>query len=1327
MLLSSCGFVEDDPVSDTRILEVEELKNSCKINADKIKEILSEDVSEEINCIESNLDKFRYVKRQDQEVLSKGDIERFIKKYFPEKDQDNIIDGLSLLFQLNTLILRDSDGQMKQENIKPFFKLLRVINSRAIVIFNYVERMDKMTADEVELFNQLSGKLKVEFNQLAREVLAIVQKAKGPPQSINIREFIEKLTEDIGGFSDFKKLLKSLLFVKKLFLGGDRETMNSNELVRLFDIFPKISHLGFDTYLQKEEFFNSTGEYYERIASNIENLVENVFEHQNEETILYNDDLYNIIDELYETVDDTEEDRGRFVFFQNANGDSPTKDEEKQILKDIVKSFKRDIIGGAPQKFSSRDVETTVALIVVGARTFENITKLSDLVEDIDLKTPEERVVLRGRFVKTFFELSTRAKELIVGNSDIPESMQLLKFIQSIAEDTDYIDIDKELLRSIFSLKVAVVGGTREILTIDEFAKALTDAESISKLFYDLNYRSVDYAEKSDQQKFNFFAAQARGLRDLYFDERVDKDPKKKPINIANIISLKDIRSLAEIFFDKDDNSEKEKIDALVNLVENFFNNFLKNDKENIDLEELKTTTDMAIIGLRALEFVGYHSDVKDKVKHNCKRLESQKDCSDSTDVTKKDYINRLKTLNNLIIQALERDTFLNKEVELQTFLAELDKSRALIDFNTELLAEGIMLKTIVTGGNQTTLKKVELKYLTDKIEDIGSLAFDGLITDFDSIEEDIDLYKILLGLVADFQSLVYPYENEDTFYFSVKQILSFSKQIIEEADIADSINPEKFKRTVIDFSERVLLELDRDQLSYPSACQPDPDKPGQFKCSEDDPPGSEDIDLDFTKKAMDKLFVIARESIETMIFADATYDNFSDLLETRTDSIKPGELVYGKLPEYDLIQDQEHLTFLQKSFSTVAEKFKYFRDDTSFPIYKSTDETYRRKPGFTGIVLWRYLLQYVVIAYGAEEDRTNPYATDGFATEMLNDFLVGVKSILLELDLWTSSFETFGGNILLLADLFQNRSDGTLKVSIDEATEFVELLFTAGTLSTQMYDYMVEVSCKDHLEIIVEDDGEEKTAIKSDCVRRQFFETMFNRHNHVNFNSLPDMSQYLPRLKEYYDKDNSPNKQNSYDYVRGIETFSRDVPSLADLDIKPWQTGDFTLVLGALFNIESTFIRFDLDNSNILDFDELENALYKVYNEGIINIAGLCGWTRRFSKTVFMYLIKFGKSPPTSDYGATVAALDLIYKPYFKNTLADRLAIGKLLKNLKEENDKQQSDDAEPQVCNEENLRQLQITERKAREIQRKYEQLENKSHNAFRNVKGANWLYSL
>ena len=1324
MLLSSCSFVEDDPVADTRILEVDELQNSCEIDAERIKEILNEDVSVEINCIESNLDKFRYVKRQNQDVLSESDIERFIRKYFPEQDQDDIVEGLGLLFQLNTLLLRDNPRQMKQENIKPFFELLRVINKRAIVIFGYVELMDKITADEVELFNQLSKKLKVEFNFLAQEVLDIVQQAEGAPQSINVREFIEKLTEDIDGFSDFKKLLKSLLFVKKLFLGGERETLNSNELVRLFNLFPDLSYLGFDTYLQKEEFFKSTGEYYERIASNIENLVKNVFEHQNEVTILTTEDLYNIIDELYETIDDDGNEKGRFVIFQNSNGDAPSKDEEKQILKDIVKSFKRDIIGGDPQKFSSRDVEITVALIVIGARTFENVTKLSDLVKDIDLKTPEERVVLRGRFVKTFFELSKRAKELINGNTDLPENMKLLKFIQSIAEDTDYIDIDEELLNSIFSLKVAVVGGTREVLKIDEFEKALTDAESISKLFYDLNYRSVDYADKSDQQKFNFFAAQAQGLRDLYFNENIDNDPSKKPINISNIISLEDIQSLAEIFFDKDDEHDKEKIDALVNLVDNFFNNFLINEKGSIDLEELKTTTDMAIIGLRALEFVGYHSDVKDKVQHNCEKLKAQDKCSDMTAVKKKDYINKLKTLNNIITKTLGRDSFLNKEVELQKFLAELDRSRALIDFNTELLSEGIMLKTVVTGGNQTTLKKDELKYLTDKIEDIGSLAFDGLITDFDSIEENIDLYKIFLGLANDFESLVYPYEDENTFYFSIKQILGFTKLIIEESDISDPINPENFKRTIIDFSERVLLGVDRDKLSYPSACQPDPDKPGKFKCSEDDPPGSENIDLDFTKKAMDKLFVIARESIETMIFADATYDNFADLLESRKDSIKPGELVYGKLPEYDLIRDQAHLTFLQKSFSRVAEKFKYFRDDTSFPIYMRTDETYRRKPGFTGIVLWRYLLQYVVIAYGEEKDRTDPYATDGFATEMLNDFLVGVKSILLELDLWTSNFETFGGNILLLADLFQNRSDGTLKVSIDEATEFVELLFTAGTLSTQMYDYMVEVACKDHLEIVYEN-GKEKTAIKSDCARRQFFETMFNRQNHINFSSLPDMSKYLPRLKEYYDQDKSPNKQNSYDYVRGVETFSRDVPNLDVLDITPWETGDFTLVLGAMLNIESTFIRFDLDNSNILDFDELEYALYNVYNEGIINIASLCGWTRRFSKTVFMYLIKFGKSPPTSDYGATVAALDLIYKPYFKNTRADRLAIGKLLKSLKEENDKQQGDDAEPTVCNEDNLEALQISEKKAREIQRKYRALEEENSSIFRDLDTNYWLY--
>ena len=1410
LIFASCGFVEDDPVAGTAVLEVSDLESDCEVDTERIKNIFSEDVKADIVCIEQQLDLFRYVRRQNQDLLTKPDIEKFIRQFFEEDQQDDIISGLDLLFQLNTLILRDKPDQMQVKNIEPFFELLRVVNKRAVTIFDNIEVMQKLKADEVELFRKRRKVLEEEFIALSKEILGLVKNANGPSQSINIQKFIEELSKDVDGFEDFQKLISSLLFVKKLFLGGDRNFINSNELLRAFELFPIFAFRGFDVYLQKEEFFNTQGEYYESIADNIEVLVRNVYEHQNEEFILTVTDIHNFIDELYKESDDDSDgsDEGIFSIFRNSEGDSPSKKEERDILKNIVRSFKRDIIGGDTEVFNYSEVEKTVALIIIGARTFENVTKLSDLVEDINDKTPEERVIIRGSFVKTFSELSKKARELIVGNTDFPKRMRLLKFIQSIAEDTDYIDLDKELLNSLFSMKVAVVGGTREILTNEELKNGLIDGEAISKLFYDLNYRAQDYSDKSDQQIFNFFVAQARGLKALLYSET---DDAGKPINLPNIISLEDIRSIAEIFFDED---EQGKIDALVNLVDNFIKNFLViNDRSTIDLNELKVTTDTAIIGLKALEFVGYHQEVKDRVSKTCGELKSQDACMDFIKTTKEEYNKKLSEVKESITIALSNQNFLNKEVELNAFLEDLSRSSDLFDLNTQILIKGAKLKPGLTGGNQTTLNKDEVTYLSTKFMELGSIAYDGLITDFDSIENDLDLYKIFLNLVKNFKSLTYKFDDENTSYFSISQILEFAKDLIDEAYENDDdpnkekpIDPTKFKWTIIDFVERILVKNKRayfdstrdlkpefinpdvcrttidgklipddaivdytcqantfnpqqtrdknksscviksynntpvspnadvryscQSLQFPPACwivkinnqEIDPLTPitdgkdygnallkyecSEYKFNEDGSLEDEKVpftfnkqmvdeaDLEFTQKAMMNTFDVVQRALETMIFADVTYDDFKDDVLEKTQGPVTGDMIkYGRLPEYELIEDDDHFKYLKSSFIKVAENFKYFRDETSYPVYLATDKTIRKKPGFTGVVLWRYLLEQVVIAYGPLKDRKEPEITKGFTTEAVNNFLLGVKSILLELELWTSNFKTFGGNVLLLADLFQNRSDGTLTVSIDEATEFVELLFASGSLSTQMYDYMVDVACKDQLEPRVIN-GVEKTAVKSDCVRRQFFETLFNRQNHPRFSDLPDMSKYLPRLKQYYDNDRSPNKQNSYDYVRGVETFSRDVESLDILDKTPWLTSDFTLVLGAMLNIESTFIRFDLDDSNILDFDELENALFSVYNGGIINIANLCGWTTRFSKTVFMYLIKFGKSPPTQDGGLTVAALDLVYKWYFDETTADRLAIGKLLKSLKEENDKKTTagDDEEVKQCEEQSEELLNV-----------------------------------
>ncbi|EQC51025.1 hypothetical protein M901_2665, partial [Bacteriovorax sp. DB6_IX] len=63
--------------------------------------MFEEIIKRDLECVKTQLDKFKFVRSVNPDLLSEADIQRFIRKFFD--DPEDIVDGLNLLFQLNTL------------------------------------------------------------------------------------------------------------------------------------------------------------------------------------------------------------------------------------------------------------------------------------------------------------------------------------------------------------------------------------------------------------------------------------------------------------------------------------------------------------------------------------------------------------------------------------------------------------------------------------------------------------------------------------------------------------------------------------------------------------------------------------------------------------------------------------------------------------------------------------------------------------------------------------------------------------------------------------------------------------------------------------------------------------------------------------------------------------------------------------------------------------------------------------------------------------------------------------------------------------------------
>ena len=140
--LSSCGYVSDKPPANLNVFRADALQ-TCKINIDKLAEIFTSDQKEQIRCLQDNFIQFtKYVRSKDSTFVTEGELNAFIRKFF-EGQSESITKGLSVIFQLNMLLLKDEADRISRTNITPLFDLLVKVNQEAIIITQVIKEIDE--------------------------------------------------------------------------------------------------------------------------------------------------------------------------------------------------------------------------------------------------------------------------------------------------------------------------------------------------------------------------------------------------------------------------------------------------------------------------------------------------------------------------------------------------------------------------------------------------------------------------------------------------------------------------------------------------------------------------------------------------------------------------------------------------------------------------------------------------------------------------------------------------------------------------------------------------------------------------------------------------------------------------------------------------------------------------------------------------------------------------------------------------------------------------------------------------------------------------------
>lgn len=318
-----------------------------------------------------------------------------------------------------------------------------------------------------------------------------------------------------------------------------------------------------------------------------------------------------------------------------------------------------------------------------------------------------------------------------------------------------------------------------------------------------------------------------------------------------------------------------------------------------------------------------------------------------------------------------------------------------------------------------------------------------------------------------------------------------------------------------------------------------------------------------------------------------------------------------------------------KEKFSAMITKIRLYRDEKGYQFY---GDTYRRtKVGLLEHYAMEFAFQLMAQAFGHKDTKGKRV----FNLKELNTFLATFKPILKDFGVWSKKPKTFGRNTLLLADLFQANSDGSLTIDSTEVSEYGALALFA-IKSIDELSVIMDLHCSQYTR-----NG--TTGYHVECYRKYFFDIYLNKLG---------MAKYLPRLNRYI-KESS--KAEVMDFLLKVEGFAK----LYHEPGMPEMKTDMINLIGAMLNIESTFLRYDTDKSNLLEANELNNG-FPVYKSAIISVAKLSKAREKYAKTIFLYMIKNMEKPSMTE------VLWSYYNPLSSDKVeSKRINIGALLYNM--------------------------------------------------------------
>lgn len=552
----------------------------------------------------------------------------------------------------------------------------------------------------------------------------------------------------------------------------------------------------------------------------------------------------------------------------------------------------------------------------------------------------------------------------------------------------------------------------------------------------------------------------------------------------------------------------------------------------------------------------------------------------------------------NFTIELIKKSPNVQQKLNIKTFILDVSKKLGNKEIDTDTIDSLIFLKRILVAGDKEVITSDELESLIKKLPGILSLSFDLYYVKGTNFASDRDHMRFYYKNLNELYKII-EFNQKDFELFTIDQILKLAQEFAKDRNM----DVRKFKPSVVAIKTRLIGGTTES----------------------------------FSLKDLRNVLDIVNDGVERNYFNNVTYNAFAQILGSN----KPIDYLpqLNQPDDYDIFSKMR-VAELHKDFQDVAVNIRYFRDEKAhIPTYGN--DIVRNKKGFIEAAMLKWGASKLLKGYGHKNAQGQMQVT----MEEFQTFLFDMKPILEEFKLWSPNPQTFARNAILLADLFQNKSNGDLEVNETEAIEYIQMILSAVQI-TDKFREDLSTQCDTGI-------NKDDPVYAVECFNEHFFDSILNRLQY---------KKYFPRLNDYVK--NTPATEVQ-EYLKGVEGFARDNndPKL------PINKRDNILILGAMLNIESTFIRFDANRDNVIDYNELTEA-FKVYKPSIISLAKLKPSEEVYAQSIFLYMVSKMEIPPTGTWmqSATFfsfhkcASWEWCRNKMMDPIVAKRLNVGKLL-----------------------------------------------------------------